>query len=181
MNKVYFISLALLIFLLPAQAQTIIINGEKDRTILRWEDYTGAPDEGTNLFAYTYWNIYYNWEPFPFKGDTAKINVNVMYELGKNSWRKQGKVSDSLLEHEQGHFNIGLLCAIAFRKRINKTVLFRGNYQSRITEIFNEELEKYRKMELLYDSETNHFYNREQQRKWNVFLKKELERLRRDQ
>lgn len=166
---------AILLFASAIQAQTISINGDNSRRILRWEDFTGTPDGSANLDAYTYWNIYYNWDAFPFKGDTAKINVLVKFELGKNSWRKQEKVNDSLLEHEQGHFNIGLLCAIAFQKRINATILFRNNYQSRIKEIFNEELEKYRQMEELYDKETNHYFNRVQQKKWDQLLKKELE------
>jgi len=66
----------------------------------------------------------------------------------------------------------------AFQKRVNTAVLFRHTYESRITQIFNEELEKYRKVELQYDKETGYFHNREQQQKWNLFFARELEKMR---
>lgn len=159
---------------LATSAQTVIISGEKTNRRLRWDDFTGQPDHSTGLYAYTYWYVSYKWGPFGFSRDTVKWNVEVILELEKRSWKKPDKISDSLLAHEQGHFDIGLLFAKAFRERVNATVFFRPNYQSRIAELFNEELEKFRKMESQYDRDTEHFHNREQQRKWNEFFEKEL-------
>lgn len=159
-------------------AQTVLINGEKTTRLLRWDDFTGPPDYTADLYAYTYWYVSYKWDAFQFRGDTAKWKVNVTLELGKDSWKKADKVTDILLEHEQGHFNIGWLFAIAFQKRVNATAFFRQNYESRIAEIFKEELEKYRKLELQYDKETKHFHDREQQKKWDLFFKKELDKYR---
>jgi len=170
-----FLAAFLLLCFFSASGQTVLINGEKTTRPIRWDDFTGTPDQSTNLFAYTYWNIRYNWDAFTYKGDTAQLKVNVIVELGKNSWKKTDKVTDSLLDHERGHFYIGWLCAIAFQKRVNAAVLLRQNYESVIAGIFNEELEKYRQMELLYDNETNHFYNRVQQRKWDLYFEKELQ------
>jgi len=102
--------LSILILLsLSLSAQTIIINGEQTDRPLRWDDFTGTPDYSTNLYAYTYWYVSYQWAPFQFKGDTAKLKVEVSPELERRSWKKADKVSDSLLEHEQGHFNTGRL------------------------------------------------------------------------
>lgn len=165
----------LLLYNCALSAQTVIINGEKTNRPLRWEDFTGSPDNNTDLYAYTYWYVSYKWGPFQYKGDTVKWKVEVILELEKRSWRKQDKVTDSLLQHEQGHFNIGLLFAAAFKKRVDKTPFFRHNYETRIAEIFREELEKYRALEKEYDKETEHFHNREQQKKWDRFLSKELE------
>lgn len=171
--------IALLIFAgSMISAQTVLINGERTTRLLRWDDFTGTPDYNADLYAYTYWYVSYKWGPFPFKGDTAKIKIEVSVELEKRSWKKKDKVSDSLLTHEQGHFNIGWLFAIAFQQRVNSTVLFRHNYQSKIEELFNQELEKFREMERLYDKETRHFHNREQQKKWDLFFNKELEKYR---
>lgn len=155
-------------------SQTVIINGEKINRPLRWTDFTGNPDNDTDLFAYTYWYVRYSWGPFNFKGDTVKWKVDVSLELEKRSWQKPEKVSDSLLAHEQGHFNIGLLFARTFLQRVNKTVFFRQNYEARMAEIFNEELEKFRQLEIKYDQETDHFSNREQQQKWEAYFKKAL-------
>lgn len=155
-------------------AQTVIINGERTNRLLKWDDFTGTPDHSADLYAYTYWYVSYKWGAFPFKGDTVKWKVEVTLELEKRSWKKPDKISDSLLAHEQGHFHIGLLFAKAFQERVNATVFFRPDYQSRIEGIFNEERERFRQMELLYDKETAHFRNREQQKKWNEFFGKEL-------
>jgi hypothetical protein len=155
-------------------AQTVIINGEKNNRPLRWADFTGNPDNNTDLFAYTYWYVTYKWGPFSFKGDTVKWKVEVTLELEKRSWQKSEKVSDSLLVHEQGHFNIGLLFARTFQQRVNNTVFLRHNYEAKIAEIFNEELEKFRQLEIKYDQETDHFTNREQQKKWDDYFKKAL-------
>lgn len=155
-------------------SQTVIINGEKTNRPLRWEDFTGTPDNSTDLFAYTYWYVSYKWGPFNFKGDTVKWKVEVTLELEKRSWHKPAKVSDLLLAHEQGHFNIGLLFARTFLQRVNNTVFFRQNYEARIAEIFNEELEKFRLLEMKYDKETDHFINRTEQQKWDAYFKKAL-------
>ena len=157
-----------------SHAQTVIINGEKNNRPLRWADFTGDPDNNTGLYAYTYWYVTYKWGPFSFKGDTVKWKVEVILELEKRSWQKPSKVSDSLLAHEQGHFNIRLLFARTFLQRVNNTAFFRHNYEARIAEIFNEELEKFRKLEIKYDQETDHFTNRAQQLKWDEYFKKAL-------
>jgi len=167
-----------LLFPCALSAQTVIINGEKTTRSLRWDDFTGPPDPTTALYAYTYWYVSYKWDAFQFNGDTARWKVKVTLELQKRSWKKPETVTDSLLEHEQGHFNIGWLLAIAFQQRVDQTVFFRQNYEQRAAEIFNEEFEKYRKLELQYDKETKHFHDREQQKKWNLFFKKELEKYR---
>lgn len=156
-------------------SQTVLIRGEKTSRSLTWDDFTGAPDHQSNLFAYTYWYVTYKWGPFGFSGDTVKWKVDVTLELEQRSWRKPDKVSDSLLAHEQGHFNIGLLFARTFRNRVNKTVFFRHDYERRIGEIFREELDRFREMETRYDRETRHFHDRVQQKKWDAYLKKELE------
>lgn len=125
----------------------------------------------TDLFAYTYWYVHYSWGPFNFGGDTVKWSRR-NGRLKKRSWQKAEKVSDSLLAHEQGHFNIGLLFARTFQQRVNNTVFFRHNYEARIAEIFNEELEKFKQLEIKYDQETDHFTNREQQQNGMLILKK---------
>lgn len=173
LSKNLFLIIALLAGQLLA-AQTVMINGEKTNRSLRWEDFKGAPDEHADLYAYTYWYVGYRWGPFTFKGDTVKWKVEVSLELEKRSWYKPGKVSDSLLAHEQGHFNIGLLLARSFQKRVDQTIFFRKNYEARIAEIFREEFAKYQALELQYDKETRHFHDREAQRNWDAYLQKEL-------
>lgn len=159
-------------------AQTVIINGERTNRPLNWDDFAGEPDQTADLYAYTYWYVSYKWGSFLFSKDTVMWNVEVTLELERRSWKKPDKVTPALLEHEQGHFSIGRLCAAAFQQRVNNTIFFRHNYNTRIAEIFNEELAKYRKLESQYDRETEHFHNREQQKKWDLYFKRELDKQR---
>ena len=151
-------------------AQVIVINGEQTNRPLTWDDYWAAPDPFSSHFAYTYWNISYKYDAFDFKGDTAKWKVIISVELGNNSWTRKGKVTDTLLRHEQGHFNIGILCAMEIQKKVDHTAFFRYDYHARLMAMIKEIIEKYRKIELQYDKETEHFINREQQWKWDSFF-----------
>jgi hypothetical protein len=155
-------------------AQAIVINGKQTNRPLTWDDFRAEPDPSSSHFAYTYWNILYKYDAFDFKYDTAKWQVNISVELGNNSWKRKDKVTDTLLRHEQGHFNIGILCAMETQEKVNHTAFFRYDYQSRLMAIIREKIEKYRKIEEQYDRETQHYTNREQQWKWDRFFASKL-------
>jgi hypothetical protein len=164
------VPMLLLLSALPAAAQRIMINGQETSRLLTWEDFTGRPDKTSPWHAFTYWNITTRYDAFNFKGDTAKWNVIVTLEFGKNSWQKKDKVTDTLLKHEQGHFDVGILCAMELDRRIRNTAFFRSNYQAKLNELVKEVIDKYIGIEKQYDSETDHFTNREQQWKWDAFF-----------
>ena len=157
-------------------AQKIIINGEETLRLLRWDDFRGRPDNGSPYFAFTYWNTSYKYDGFVFKGDTVKWKVQITLDLGQNSWKKKDKVTDSLLKHEQGHFDVGILCAMELQEKFNKTVFLKNDYQAKLSAIIKETVDKYKKMDLLYDDETNHYANREQQWKWDAFFDSKIKR-----
>jgi len=156
--------------------QDVIINGANNNRLLTWDDFTGKPDKNSSHDANTYWNLNYGFKGISFKGDTVKFTgISVKLELNeKLSWIKQGKQTNTLLKHEQGHFNIGLLCQLEVIKQFNSTVFFMTDYQSKIQAIFTALLEKYRLLGVQYDEETNHSKNQESQDSWNVFFTKEL-------
>jgi len=165
-----------LLYCLQTSAQKTIINGEETSRPLKWDDFTGQPDNASPYFAYTYWNTTYRYDAFVFKGDTVKWQVQVTLELGKNSWRKKDKVTDTLLRHEQGHFDVGTLCVMEMQQRINNTVFLKNNYQAKLSSIIKEVVDKYKKLEVQYDEETNHYANREQQWKWDTFFAEKIKR-----
>jgi hypothetical protein len=162
---------------LQATAQKIMIGGEETARPLTWDDFKGKPDKESPFFAYTFWNIGTRYDAFQFKGDTVDWKVTVIYELGKDSWKKKDKTSDSLLKHEQDHFDIGRICAAELQSKINSTVFLRSNYQTKITLMVNECISKCKKMNYQYDEETNHGGKRDQQLKWDAFVKEELEKI----
>jgi len=157
-------------------AQRIVIRGQETSRPLIWDDFSGRPDREASYHAYTYWNISYKFDAFQFKGDTAKWNVIITVELGKNSWKKNDKITDTLLKHEQGHFDIGILCAMELQRRINATVFMRTDYQASFAAIIKEVVDKYKQMDLQYDAETNHHANRQEQWKWDAFFAANIKR-----
>lgn len=111
---------------------------------------------------------------FKISGDTVFWDVEIFAELKNDSWAKKDKVTDTLLQHEQGHFDIAKLCAAEISKKLKSTTLFKKDYQAVVNTILKDIGAKYKAMEIKYDDETGHHKNREQQWKWNTFFKQQL-------
>ncbi len=156
--------------------QDVIINGVNKNTLLTWDDFTGRPDRSSSHDANTYWNLNYTIKDISFKGDTAKIKgFSFKLELNdKLSWIKQGKQTNSLLNHEQGHFDIGLICQLDLIKQFNSTVFLKADFQNKLQTLFAAVLDKYRLLGIKYDEETDHSKNQQSQDRWNIFFAKEL-------
>ncbi len=167
-----------LLYQFQISAQKILINGDETSRLLKWEDFTGKPDKDSKYFAYTYCDITYHFDAFQFKKDTVKWQVFITMELSKNSWRKKDKVTDTLLQHEQGHFYIGTLCAREMQQKINTTVFFKSDYVSKLNAVIKDVNDKYKKLEQQYDEATHHHANREEQWKWDAFFISELSKSR---
>ena len=90
------------------------------------------------------------------------------------AWVKMDKVSDELLMHEQGHFNIGILCGREILATLKQTRFEISNYRDQMQSIVQEILKKYIEMGNLYDSETNHFWNKKEQERWNALIADKL-------
>lgn len=157
------------------QAQQILVNGKEKSPQLNWDDFKGKPDHGSPFFAYTYWSVNYAYEAFTIRGDTVKWNVKIILDLTKDSWKKKENLSDSLLNHEQGHFDIGRICASETQRLVNTTVFLRtNNYKEQLQKLVVNTVEKYRKMNAQYDEETDHGKNRTAQLKWDGLFSAEL-------
>ena len=162
----------------PVFSQKVFINGKEGDRPLNWGDFKGKPDNSSPFGAYTYTNFRTQPGSFSFKGDTVKWDQPVEYwvELGNDSWVKKEKCTDTLLQHEEGHFSIGKLLVLELNSRMNKTVFLKDNYKQQLMSISKEVSEKYRALEKAYDMEIEHSKNRAQQWKWDQRLKDELVR-----
>jgi hypothetical protein len=159
-----------------AFSQEVIISGLSETRPLTWDDFKGEPDNGSAYDASTFWDITYNIKGISFKGDTAKINkFSVILKLNETfSWRKPAKQTNILLKHEQGHFDLGLICQREIIDELNNTVLFKTDFKDKIPAIFSATLEKYRLLEKKYDEETDHSNNQPAQDNWNKFIADKL-------
>ena len=137
-----------------------------------WDDFQGPPGENTWFLAEIYWYVSYDLKVLE---TTNKFKIEVVANCQINKARSWVKSKyDELLEHEQGHYNIGYLCALMFQKRVKMTRFMRNNYQEDVRRMFNDTMREYCQMEKEYDEETNHMIDGEMQVKWNEDLIQKL-------
>jgi hypothetical protein len=157
--------------------QAVIINGVNNNRLLTWNDFTGKPDKSSGFQANTFWEINYGFKGIDFAGDTVLLKgflVTLKFNENK-SWVKEGTQTTGLLKHEQGHFDIGLICQNEIIRQINSSVLLKTNFKDTIISIFTNTMKKYHLMGLRYDEETDHSKNQQNQDKWNDFIYKALQ------
>ena len=161
-------------------SQKITINGEPGSPKLTWDDFKGKPDKSSPYFAYTYWDIFYSWAEVKFSGDTVKWDVKITLDLAKDrTWKKKDNISDTLLKHEQGHFDIGRMCAKEAQEKVRATVFLKNtDYKEKLRQVVTGVVMKYKYMNEQYDEETKHSANRVQQWKWDDLLTKEIDNYR---
>ncbi len=157
---------------IKSTAQEVFIDGVQGNRELTWTDFTGKVDKASSFDAYTFWKLNYSYTYSFSKGDTVILkNLTVKLEFDPQlSWVKKIKATNDLLKHEQGHFNIGLLCQQAAIKTLNNTVYLKGSFENKIKSVFSEVLAQYVNMTAQYDKETNHSKNIEGQKKWDEFF-----------
>ncbi|MBK7734978.1 MAG: hypothetical protein IPI36_06940 [Chitinophagaceae bacterium] len=157
-------------------SQKIIVNGQESNGKLTWDDFTGKADKSTPFKAFTSFRYKTKIEGISFVGDTAIINgYEVILELDpKKSWAIKDEVSDELLVHEQGHFNIGILCIREIMVKFKQTKFTTSNFSQLLSNLFKSTTNKYSELTLNYDKETDHSKNKVQQEKWNKFFTEEL-------
>ena len=155
-----------------AQARTI------ENRHLTWSDFKGSPDRQNPDDAYAYWFVRYRYDD-PAQGSVRPV-VSVWNEFGEQSWVKwdtpRENEKDQLLNHEQGHYSLGVLCALEFKKAVAESS-FTADYPAELNRIFSSVLKKYQDMEKLYDLETRGMYDRANQPAWDARLGRMIDEL----
>lgn len=141
---------------------------------LKWEDFQGKADSSSQFGAVSRPGIKYY-----LSANEDSFNVKVIcFFIKSRSWTRL-KSSDTLLMHEQVHFDIAELFARKLRKSFSE---YKFNYQTAgkdIDKLFLLNKQERIKMDTLYDKETNFSRNRKQQLLWNEKIKPELDKLKR--
>ena len=152
----------------------VAINGVQGNRPLVPTDFTGKQ---TNSFdGHTNMAIKYNFKNVKLVGDSvyadgATINLDM---VSNKSWLKDGPQVDYLLKHEQGHFDMWLICANELAKAYQHLGFAKEQFDDKANAIGDAIFKKYTDLETLYDKETEHSKNREEQEKWNQFFKDNL-------
>jgi hypothetical protein len=141
---------------------------------LVWADFKGQPQAGEPADALTYTANQTSFEGFSV-GSRFNVKAEITcYFIKANSWVKEGKATEYLLNHEQRHFDIAEASAREFRKEI-QLAHFNSNNMNELSQKISEEVhQKYGRLQQQYDSETNHSRIEEKQKEWNVKIDKML-------
>ncbi len=171
-TKLFMLFLIHMFLQVQCYSQKILVNGQESNGKLNWSNFTGKIDKSSSFNAYTSYKFFTKFQGINFIGDSAIMNgFEIILELDpNNSWAKNDKVTDALLIHEQGHFNLGILCVREILNKYKETKFTRSNYKVALQGIISDASKKYNDLGLLYDKETDHSKNIEEQLKWNKFF-----------
>lgn len=177
MKKIAFVFTIFLFINFSVTAQNILVKGKPYSGKLSWKDFSGKPDANSSFDAFTSFKFQTHYNNLRFDKDTADLSaftIDLEFDVPK-SWVKKGKQTDYLLKHEQGHFDISILMVHELLAQVKSARFTKFNFQSGINKLVNVISEKYRKMGLAYDKETDHSKNITGQLKWDAFIEKALE------
>ncbi|HYD90206.1 MAG TPA: DUF922 domain-containing protein [Flavobacterium sp.] len=169
--KIIFLSIAFF-------ALTIFNNSFSQDTInwrpdykLTWKNFQGTPDSSSEFAAVTYAAITYSLDN---TGYSFSTRVNCFFDK-KNSWVKFK--SDTLLLHEQGHFNIAEIFARKLRKAFSNYKYNSSTIKQDLRILFQQINIERSQMDSLYDQQTNFSGNTKMQEHWNKKIAQELLKL----
>lgn len=104
------------------------------------------------------------------------IEVVTLFNEEK-SWKHPDTNDDYTLNHEQKHFDICELFARKFRREIALNIKNSGDYNKKFQKMYDQALKDYKNFQMMYDKETHHGLNKEQQEIYNLRIKTDLEKL----
>jgi hypothetical protein len=154
----------------PEKEDAIVWNEDRPLT---WEDYKGRP-ERRFAAASTFYNIVKKTED---NGSSAEVSVKATFYC-KNSWKKKSWINESVLRHEQKHFDIVELYSRKLRKMIFEHKY--RNYEDVKTktdslyDIIDKQMDVYQDK---YDEETDGSMNGDKQREWEPKIMKQIKDL----
>lgn len=140
---------------------------------LTWEDFQGEPKLNSGYVASTNSGISFS---YSFSIDDEKLSYDYKvssFFYPESSWYIASKVDENILNHEQTHFDISELHARILRKKID-TFVFTKNIKKEIERIYAENEEDRVAMQHLFDKESDHSKNYENEQKWETYVKKEI-------
>lgn len=168
----FILSLAFLILSITPANGDDLLEWKEDHK-LKWSDFKGKVPTGVKYKAMTHSRIGLDAD---FEDGAFIVDVNT-YFIRNKSWSKN-RGSESLLGHEQLHFDITELIARKIRKAYSEynatEVQKTGDFlQTTYDHYYGPVWDSYE----LYDEETNHGINKLEQAEWAQKIQDELDEL----
>jgi len=102
-----------------------------------------------------------------------EVTVYNTFYINK-SWVKEDAKIESILEHEQGHFDLCELYTRKLRSQIETVDLSSQNVKQELMKIYAAVSDEYETCQQAYERETAHGTNIAEQQKWQVQISNEL-------
>lgn len=131
---------------------------------LHWDDFTGKVNDTSWYEAECFAEVGYHYtfaNPKDFQFD---VFANFLKNI---SWRKKEYQSETLLKHEQLHFDIAELFSMRM-KEMFENYNYTEDFETEIQQLFNKMKLEYQAMQQQYDEETNHSLNKRKQKEWET-------------
>ena len=158
-------------FKLPEEKDILVWNADRPLT---WDDFRGKPAKRFSAASTTY-DIYKYLKPDNER--SATVTVEAVFFCNK-SWKKLSWINNSVLIHEQKHFDIAELYARQLRQRISD-MKYRDyedlkQKSDSVYTVIDKEMDVYQDK---YDDETDASMNGDKQREWNKMILEEIKKL----
>ncbi len=167
---IYFLFVFVIAFLCAFQSDKNVLLWQQGK-LLTWDDFNGKPEKRFAA-ASTHYDILQTVSEANQKPITVKVEA-VFFR--HKSWKNKNWINESVLVHEQKHFDIVELYARKLRKAISETKV--KNHVDLITKtdelykIYDKEMDVYQDK---YDDETDGSMNGDKQREWMKKIMKEI-------
>lgn len=150
------------------------ISWRKDRK-LSWNDFRGPipGDVEEQTAAATYCGIGFETNTISTTNKELKINVYNTFYIN-SSWAKPEEMTNDVLAHEQGHFDLCELYTRKLREHLSTVNVDVSTLKPTLRSVYDRIQAEYKKRQEAYENETAHGVNLPQQRKWEKILEREL-------
>ncbi len=140
---------------------------------LKWTDFKGS--SGLSSFM-AQSNCIFSYKAIPkMKNGIMELNIRLNASFDRNhSWVIAGHQKDTLLAHEQLHFDICELNIRYLRKRILNLTLNPMEFDVQINSLFSDTWNEYQNQQQSYDDETGHGIISDKQFFWQAKIEEEL-------
>ncbi|HRH66252.1 MAG TPA: hypothetical protein PLU53_08145, partial [Bacteroidia bacterium] len=144
---------------------------------LNWEDFKSPVDRNSPFSAQSHCLFDYKAVP-SFNNQVMVLTISLFACFAKkSSWVQADKKQESLLAHEQLHFDICELYIRQLRKKISGIKLDILEADNQLKVLFEEAWKGYQEAQNLYDEETEHGIIADKQESWAVKISAQLSNL----
>jgi|AVFP01.1.fsa_nt_gi hypothetical protein len=174
LRALMFLLMQVCLWSLGAQNEPISWDSE---SLLSWSDFEAVADTKAEAVAITSSGLTFGYRVKQSNNTIISFTARVEAQFYPDkSWVKTLAKKDTVLKHEQLHFDITELHARKFRKELS-ALRIDNNLKQRIQELYNRINLDLDRMQRLYDKETDHSLKEGSQLQWNKDVRQALNAL----